>query len=59
MITNTRYLVVHQDSPKEFQQFYGPFVSQRLAEEFRDNLPIKNGSKTFIAPLHSSKEFRH
>lgn len=56
MLTPQRYLVVHKDGPKEPTKYFGPFVSETLAEQFSYKFEDKPNSRTFIRPLHSREE---
>jgi len=38
---NARYIALHRKSPDDPIEYTGPFVSQRMAQEFLDTLPAK------------------
>lgn len=42
------YLVVYRDGPKAQNLYFGPFVNERIASEFMDELPapLPGGIKT-------------
>jgi hypothetical protein len=57
MLTPTRYVVAHKRGPKEPTEYFGPFVSQTLAERFMDTkFPEKEGERTWMRPLANPRE---
>lgn len=54
-MTAKRYLVIYKPSDDEPREYYGPFVSERLADEFvLEKLPID--SRTWVKPLMSRED---
>ena len=56
MKTHAQYLVIFRDGPKTRSYYYGPFVSESIANSFMDRLPepSEGGLKTFkfISPYN-------
>lgn len=46
MQTNTRYIVIYRDNPKDQPRYFGPFASKQRAELFEQRLPPEGN--TFI-----------
>lgn len=55
--TSQRCIVVYRPEPKGPPEYVGPFVSERLAQEFVNDLPLETHAK--IAPLVSRQDATH
>ena len=55
-MTTNRFVVVNHHSDLT-SDYYGPFVSERLADEFVKDLPENEQFMAEIKPLHSRQEY--
>ena len=52
-----RFLVIHKPDKANPPEYFGPFVSERIAEEFVAT--TLNEGKSWIKPLHSRQYAEH